>query len=428
MTRRIMSVALTTGIVALVLFLIPLAVAVLTLFRNDAQSSVQREALRAAVLVDPTFSTSDLTELPDPGSGIVLSLYDSTGTLVLGTGPKTADPVVAAALRGSPSDGDVDGSLTSAIPISAVERVTGVVRASVPMSTVWQRVAGAWVVMLAAAIVALGVGIASARALARRITEPMKTLTTTSQALGSGDFTVRMAASGLTEIDQAGSALNDTAERLAGLVQRERRMASNASHQLRTPLTGLRAVLESSLADPAADYRAAMRTAIERADTLESTIDEIIQLSTESVRGVTIVPAPELDAADQRWRGALAEAGRPLRVDIAPELPSAIGVPLALTQIFDILIENALRHGSGAVVLRARNSFGALAFDVEDDGASIGETDNIFEHGLSTTGSSGLGLALAVQLADDHGAKLMLSQRSPKTRFTLLLPGGGTDR
>jgi signal transduction histidine kinase len=422
MTRRILSVALTSAVIALVLFLVPLAIAVLTLFQSSAQNAVQREALNAAVLVDPAFSVTDLTELPHPGSGIVLSLYDSTGRRVLGTGPAMADSVVRTALGGHSTEGQVDGWLTSVVPLSASEKVTGAVRAAVPVSTVWQRVVGVWVAMLVAAVASIAVGIISARALSRRITDPMRTLALASQTLGSGDFTVRMAPSGLAEIDQAGSAMNATAERLAQLVQRERRMAAHASHQLRTPLAGIRAVLEAALSHPNADVTNAMRVAIERADALDATIDEIIALSREPANGIPVVASAQLDAAESRWRGTLAEAGRPLRVDLEAGLPNAIGVPPALQRILDVLIENAYRHGAGEVTLRARDAYGSIALDVEDEGNDITGSEDIFLHGVSQAGSSGLGLALALQLAEDQGGKLMLSQRHPHTRFTLLLP------
>jgi signal transduction histidine kinase len=422
MTRRILSVALTSTVIALVLFLVPLAIAVLTLFQGDARAALQRDALRAAVLVDPAFSAADLTELPHPGPGIVLSLYDATGRRVLGAGPRAADSVVRTALGGHSGDGQVDGWLVSVVPLSVSEKVTGVVRAAVPVATVWQRVIAVWITMLAAAVAALAIGIVSARALSRRITGPMRTLALASQSLGLGDFTARMAPSGLAEIDQAGSALNATAKRLGQLVERERHMAANASHQLRTPLTGIRAVLEAALSDPNADVSNAIRVAIERADTLEVTIDEIIALSREPAHGIPIHASTQLDAAESRWRGVLAAAGRPLRVDFEAGLPSATGVPSALQRILDVLIENACRHGVGEVTLRARDAHGSIAFDVEDEGRGITPSQDIFLHGVSRGGSSGLGLALASQLAEDQGGKLMLSQRHPHTRFTFLLP------
>jgi signal transduction histidine kinase len=422
MTRRILSVALASTVVALVLFLVPLAIAVLTLFQSDAQTSLQREALRAAALVDTRFSTADVTELPNPPSGIRLSLYDAAGRRMLGTGPIVADAVVKRALRGASAEGVVDGQLTSVIPLSSSEKVTGAIRAAIPQATVWSRVFAAWGAMLLAAAVALAVGIISARVLSRRITRPMATLSEASTALGAGDFGVRMHSSGLPEIDQVGAALNATAVRLGQLVERERAMSSQASHQLRTPLSGLRAVLEGALAGSTRQQSAAISVAIERADALNTIIDDILQLARGPVKGVLLEPRAQVDAAEARWRGVLAAEDRPLRVEIDAELPQTLGVESAVQQILDILLDNATRHGGGEVVIRARTGFGSLAFDVEDEGSGEGEIEDPLGTGISSAGGKGLGLPLALQLARDQGGRLLLSQRAPRTRFTLVLP------
>jgi signal transduction histidine kinase len=226
----------------------------------------------------------------------------------------------------------------------------------------------------------------------------------------------------MAEIDQAAAALNVTARRLADLVQRERNLAAHASHQLRTPLIGLRAVLEGALANPDADMRTDVILAIERADRLESTIDELITLNRGGIVRTPIDAAAQLDAAEARWRGSLAAAGRPLRLVLETELPSPLVAESALRQILDALIENAFAHGTGTVTLKAREAHGAVAFDVEDEGHDIALHEDIFRHGVSASGGSGLGLALARQLAEDQGGRLLLAGRMPHTCFTLILP------
>jgi signal transduction histidine kinase len=421
MTRRIMFVAIMSSAIALVLFLVPLAIAVLNLFLADAHANLEREVLQAAVVIDPTFSGSDRTEIPQAASGEELGLYGSSGHLVAGTGPREADAAVLRVLAGKSGDPSDGGRMTVVVPVASAETITGAVRASIPLATVWQRVLIAWLVMIAAAALALAVGVVAARSLARKITRPIDGLTRASNALGDGDFAVRTTPSGLPEIDRAAVALNATAERLGDLVQRERHLAANASHQLRTPLTGLRLVLENALSVPEADLRDAVGQAIERADGLEATIDELIALSRHDGAGVPLDAAAQLDAAEQRWHGVLGAAGRPLRVEIESGLPKPVVVAAALQQILDVLLENAMRHGKGEVTLRARSAQGAVAFDVEDEGrGALGE--KIFRHGVSPGGGSGIGLALARQLASDQDGRLLLSARTSHTRFTLILP------
>ncbi|MGO4691196.1 HAMP domain-containing sensor histidine kinase [Glaciibacter sp. 2TAF33] len=425
MTRRIMAVAVISSAIALVLFLLPLAIAVFNLFLADAQATLERDALHAAIVVDPSFSASDRTELPKSPPGDQLGLYDASGGLIVGTGPHTADAAVRRALAGQSTRTNTGGLLVAVVPISASESVTGAVRAATPLSGVWQRTLGVWLILALAAAAALAVGIIAAGSLARRITRRVEQLTLASQTLGDGDFDVRTTPSGLPEIDRAGAALNMTAERLGDLVMRERHLAANASHQLRTPLTGLRLLLESGLSDPKADHRGILGQAIERADQLDATIDALISLARGGSSGSPVNPVSELEAVERRWRGVLESAGRPLRLEARDDLPHPVIAEVALRQILDAVLENAVRHGSGQVTLRARESHGAVAFDVTDEGNGIPLGADIFGQGVSFSGGSGLGLALARQLAEDQGARLLLSARVPRTQFTLLVPVEG---
>ncbi len=428
MTRRILGVALLSSVIALVLFLVPLAIAVFNLFLADAQATLERDALHAAVVVDSAFSGTDRAELPAASDGNQLGLYDAQKNLIGGTGPQTADAATRQALSGSSTHASDSGWIISVVPISSAESVTGAVRAAAPLGTVWLRTVGVWLLLLLAAAVAVTLGIVAARSLARRITRPMERLTLASQALGDGDFEVRTTPSGLPEIDRAGEALNSTAARLGDLVQRERQLAADASHQLRTPLTGLRLVLEGGLSDPDADLRGILRQAIEQADQLDGTIDDLITLNRGAYDAAPSDAYALVGAAERRWHAVLAAAGRPLRVAISEKLLQPVVVESAFQQIVDVLIENALRHGTGEVILRVREAHGAVAVDVEDEGNTIAVSEDIFGSGVSPAGGSGLGLALARRLAEDQGGRLLLSTRVPHTQFTLILPAAAPAR
>ena len=125
----------------------------------------------------------------------------------------------------------------------------------------------------------------AARSLAGRVIRPIEHIARASQALGDGEFEVRTTPSGIPELDRAGAALNQTAKRLQDLIRRERNLAANASHQLRTPLTGLRMVLEGALTAPNADLRGILAQAIERTDQLDLTIDQLIVLGRGGTEG-----------------------------------------------------------------------------------------------------------------------------------------------
>lgn len=423
MTRRIVWVALASATLAVALFAFPLAIAVQRLYVGEAQAALESTALRTAATIGPDFAGHDPAELPNANPGDELGLYDAAGRRISGSGPDRADAATRAALSGNAGQAQEAGSIVVAVPVSSAEQVIGAVRAATPTSVVWRRTATTWAWMVAAAALALAGAIVAASLLARRVNRPLQQLTEATRRVGDGDFAARMTPTGLREVDDAGDALNVTAARIGDLVDREQTIAANASHQLRTPLTGLRAALETALADPSADPADAMTVAIEAADRLEVTIGEIISLT----RGTTqpadsLVVTPALDAVVARWGAPLADVGRPLRLRLE-DPPGAVRFPeAALHQILDVLVDNALRHGVGTVSLVARHVGPAVALDVADEGSGIPADADIFQRGVSLQGGSGIGLALARALAEDNGGRLRLSQREPCTRFTLLLP------
>ncbi|MET3922258.1 HAMP domain-containing sensor histidine kinase [Arthrobacter sp. UYEF20] len=385
------------------------------------QSDLEREALNAALVVDPAFSGRDMPEIPSAAPETELGLYNTAGQLVAGAGPARADAATAPAL-GLPAGHDSQEWLVAVVPVAAGEKTTGALRAASPAARVWQRVGIGWAALLAAGLLAVAVAWLLARKLARQISRPMEQLAEASVRLGHGEFDLQLPHTGVLEVDRAGSALNAAAASLGELVTREQRLAANVSHQLRTPLTGLRATLEHALSDPTADLRAAARQAIGSADKLESTIADVMTLT----RGP--VPAsPEVDLAAlvdgiaSLWHGPLAARARPLRVSLAEDVAPLAVAPRAVEQILDVLLDNALQHGSGTVRLEVRALERAVAIDVADSGGNAPDED-IFLRGTSGDGGTGVGLALARQMAEDLGGRLLLSRRSPETQFTLLLP------
>ena len=97
----------------------------------------------------------------------------------------------------------------------------------------------AWLVTALIALGAMLVAVLLARWQARRLTRPVDTLVESAERLGEGDFAVRNTPSGIEELDHVGGALDRTAVRLGELIARERAFSADASHQLRTPITGL---------------------------------------------------------------------------------------------------------------------------------------------------------------------------------------------
>lgn len=425
MRNRIIGAGLVTALVAIVLFAIPLAIAIRVVLFSNAFDALERDALRATVSVDPHFSSGDPVELPTFDSPVGASLYDAKGKLVSGVGTPTADASARVALTGQSDQRQDAGLLIVSLPIAAGEATAGAVQLSTPASDVWKRVITAWGALVLMAAIAVIVAVVVARSLARRLSRPLEELAVASQALGDEMFTLRLDPSGVAEIDQVSDALSASGDRLGELVARERAFAANASHQLRTPLTGLRLRLESALVDPESDARAAARDAIGLADQLEVTIDDLITLARSPQSAADQTPYAISDVLEHiraKWHGPLAASGRRLRIHVDPDLERISASAPALRQILDVLVENATRHGAGTVSVVARNSVAATAIDVSDEGPGIApDVGDVFKRGTSGVGSSGVGLHLARSLAEAEGGRLLLTRAQPGAQFTLLL-------
>ena len=314
-----------------------------------------------------------------------------------------------------------------AVPVIDGGTVTGVVRAVSDYSAVRARIGWTWAGMLGLGALAVAATWLMARRQARHLAAPLEALSRTAQQLGAGDFSVRTASSGIPEIDSAGRSLDTTAARLGALVGRERAFSADASHQLRTPLTGLRLGLETALDSPGADLRAAAGAALDAADRLERTIDDLLSLAREPRRDGTPLSVDDLvHQVEETWHPLLAAQGRALRVDARPDAPATSAAPAAVRQITGVLLDNAARHGAGAV---DPHDPGRRAGRWPWTSPTRGAASTTRTRSCARTGTRpghGRGLTLARDLAEAEGGRLRLSRPSPPV-FSLLLPVRGLD-
>jgi signal transduction histidine kinase len=292
------------------------------------------------------------------------------------------------------------------------EGVLGAARAAVAQRVVTSRIRRTWVLMVfLGGLVLLAAGLFGRRQ-ARRLARPVVDLAASLGRLGDGDFSVHAEPSGIPEIDAAGQALTATADRLGHLLQRERSFSADASHQLSTPLTGLRVTLEGALVTPGADLHATVEGAIAEVDRLQATVAHLLDLARDRVASTSASDVAEWLAEVERvWHGQLAARGRPLRIEVGPFLPRVRFSKAAGEQILQVLIDNAFRHGAGAVTVRATPAGAGVVVEVEDEGPGVGGE------------AWGIGLGLAHRLADADGGRLILRRAAPSPVFALVLPG-----
>ena len=204
-----------------------------------------------------------------------------------GTGPTRADPMVNTALAGVNNRSMLDGRFAVAVTVADGEVITGAVVATETTADVIGKIALTWTFMLALGAAALTSAWLLARRQARRLAAPLQDLSSAAQRLGSGDFTVRTEPTGIPEIDSVNASVNDTAGRLGALVERERAFSAETSHQLRTPLAGLRLQLEAALDTPGADLPQAIRESLTSVDRLQTTVEDLLTLARNSPNRAT---------------------------------------------------------------------------------------------------------------------------------------------
>ena len=189
------------------------------------------------------------------------------------------------------------------------------------------------------------------------------------------------------------------------------------------PLTGLRLQLEAALEDDRADPRAAITDALSTADRLEQTITDLLALARDAPRSHGPLDfAALIDEIRARWAGPLRDQRRLLRIEVPEVVPDVSGSLAACTQIVDVLVDNASRHGHGPVDVTVRPWTDAVAIDVTNDGPPIerDRQNQLFQRRSMNATGHGIGLAMGRRLAEAEGGRLRLTADTPT--FTLILP------
>lgn len=262
---------------------------------------------------------------------------------------------------------------------------------------------------------------------ARRLADPLQDLAQRAARLGAGDFRPAPRRYGVAELDRVSDVLDSSAEDLTALLQRERELVGDLSHQLRSRLTAVRLRLDelTEHRDPAVVEEA--EAAMDQVDRLSTAVDEMVVASrsdrTAGVPALDVVA--ELRAVVAEWQPLYAQQGRRLTLDSEPML-NARATTARLREAVAVLVENALVHGGGPVTVTATRSMARLdstggareptiLVEVADSGDGVPDelVGHIFERGFSGGSSSGVGLALARAMVETDGGRLELRRARP---------------
>ncbi len=263
----------------------------------------------------------------------------------------------------------------------------------------------------------------AALVVARAIADSLDGVRAASADLARGDLEARAPEDGPSEVAELAASFNEMGENLRRLFDSRRELVAWASHDLRTPLANMQAMieaLEDGLGEPA-EYLPALR---EQVRALSRLVDDLFELARIDAGSLTLElhQLPVAPVISTSLRGVEAEA-RLRHVTLASDVDqhlTARFAPEKVERVLMNLLTNALRHtpSDGAVAVRVEPLADEVRVAVEDSGEGLdAETRaRMFEHfwrrdRSRASGGTGLGLAIARGLVEAHGGRIWAEDR-----------------
>jgi signal transduction histidine kinase len=401
--RILLAILLAVAVTACALG-IPLGYTALTEVDSITRQDLGARAEAVATIIDDQIASGERPNLDAvraglPPDGEILLSTSRYGILTVGVAPDNAISAHASVVNG------------------------GTVRVAAPAGPTRSREAQVAGFVLLLVVISVAVGTIVAIVTARRLARPLRDVAHRASRLGAGDFRADPARHDVPELDMVAETLDSSAAALASLMQRERDLVGDVSHQLRSRLTALQLRIEELACHRDPEVADGAAAALAEADRLTQVVDELLSASKRArAEGAEAVELrTELERIAGEWRGQLDAEDRSLRTDVPDDL-FARATPARLREAIGVLLDNAVRHGDGAVTLSARRGEGTVLVEVSDQGTGVPDelAGHAFERGVSGHGSTGVGLALARALVDADGGRLEHSAAAPAT-FTVFL-------
>lgn len=316
-----------------------------------------------------------------------------------------------------------------AVPVLSGDDVIGAVRLTSPSSEIDDQVDTRVRGILLVVLIALVLGIAVALIVAQSVTRPLRSLQKSTNQLASGDLDARAdPGHGPVEVRDLATAFNRMSGRLQALVEAQRSFASDASHQLRTPLTALRLQIEQALQNVEADP-SRVHHELERAsgeiDRLQHLVDGLLVLARLENSSARREPVDTKRVVEERidiWRPLVEEREGSIDLTVPDAGMTMDLMPGTLEQVIDNLIDNALDASDGApelsVELRRDVTTGELRLAVADRGRGMSSDemarafDRFWRAPTNTESGSGIGLSIVRRLVEVNDGQISLHSRS----------------
>ncbi len=274
--------------------------------------------------------------------------------------------------------------------------------------------------------VVAGAAVASAALLAgiqaRQLARPLERLARSASRLGGGDFSAAAPPpSGISEIDDISRALRLSANRVDRMLESERGFTADATHQLRTGLTGIAMRLELLERNSDPEVAAEASAALTQTHELNLTLDELLTVartgSTKERQEFDLTTLVDHQVAD--WQHRFAEKRRQVVVTTGRVNP-VVATPGLVGQVLAILLDNTLRHGRGTVAILVQDD--GVSIEDEGPGISAERAATLFDRPKDHQAAHGRGLPLARRLAESDGGRLELVELDPATFRLTLVP------
>jgi signal transduction histidine kinase len=411
----------------------------------DADSAAQAQVV-AASAVDQLHKPRRLQQLTQQAAanldGLVF-VIDGRGRLIassereaVSSPPQpTDDPIAREALQGRISQGrhhEGRDVLSTAVPIVRNGQTVGDIEVEQSLDAVHDQVRQDVLALIGIGALALALGLGVAWILAGSIARPLRSLGEAARRRASGETDARAPESGSREQVEVAREFNEMADRLDSLLESQRAFIGDASHQLRTPLTGLRLRLEAAgvkTGDGA--VRQELEAAEREAVRLDELVSDLLQLASSEQ------PADEertdltdaARAAIERWRRPADETGHRIVLD-----QSGAGVVRAgereLAVMLDNLIENAMKYSprGSTVTVRSEREDGVGRVSVVSESGPIDDevgrrAFERFYRGRTRREGTGLGLPIVAALARRRGGRAPLANaEGARVRAEVTLP------
>ena len=427
-------------VLVIVALCVPLALnlsrSVDTEVKNDARSQAQLVAAGTSGRLSNPDQLERLVKRSAESLGGRVIVVDSRGRLLADSSGQASRgddygtrPEIRSALQGRPTQGERHSDLLNedllftAVPVAVNGRAAGAVRITESVDAVKAEQRNDVTALVGVGAVALLLGLVVAWLLAGSLAKPMRGLAATAGRVAHGDLDARASVEGSAEQREVATAFNDMTGRMASTLRGQREFVANASHQLRTPLTGLRLRLEAAALksrDPEVERE--LTAAEHETERLARLLSELLTLAGGGERPTAqpLDVAGVIDAARGRWEGPAERSDHELRVEPGPPVVVAASAE-DLAAILDNLTENALNYSPpGSTVTLTWASDGEtvrLAVLDEGPGLDSGESERVFQRfyrGSASRGGAsgtGLGLAVAEALAARWGGEVALTNR-----------------